>query len=170
MRRDSEKKKSDRPTLKGDRRASLEKVIGYDTFGCRRTLTFWRRFEDRKAAIEVFVQFEYGRDVTAPVAIVRRRPHRQHRLVEMPLVAFHDQLMSSADQIDAIRLIELGDDIAAEQVAGTALTNAPAQRILGIGPTRTGSSIDSKRSFVRLTRADRTWAHRAVLPSCDRSV
>ena len=107
-----------------------------------------RRFEDRKAAIEVLVQFEYGRDVTAPVAIVRRRPHCQHRFVEMPFVAFHDQLMRSANHVDAIRLIELRHDIAAEQIAGTALANAPTERVLRIGPTNRLADRIRRVSFV----------------------
>lgn len=46
-----------------------------------------------------------------PVAIVRRGPHREDRLVEMPLVPLHDQLMGPADHVDVVSGIELRHDV-----------------------------------------------------------
>lgn len=44
----------------------------------------------------------------------------------MPLVALHDQLVRSADHVDVIGGVELGDHVAAEQVAGAPGTHPPA--------------------------------------------
>lgn len=44
---------------------------------------------------------------TSPVAVVRSWPHRQDSFVKVPLVAFHYQLMSTADEINIISTVEL---------------------------------------------------------------
>lgn len=43
----------------------------------------------------------------SPVAVVRSWPHRQDSFVKVPLVAFHYQLMSTADEINIISTVEL---------------------------------------------------------------
>ena len=60
-----------------------------------------------------------------PIAVVRRRPDSQNSLVEVPLVAFHHELMCSADQVDAVGCVELLYHITAEQVAGSSRGHAP---------------------------------------------
>lgn len=66
-----------------------------------------------------------------PVAVVGRRPDGEHRLVEVPLVALHDQLVGAADHVDVVGGVELGHHIAAEQVAGPPRTHAPACGVWG---------------------------------------
>ena len=51
-----------------------------------------RGLEDGEIALQVFVEFEDGGHVAAPVAVVRGAPDGQHGLVEVPLVALHDEL------------------------------------------------------------------------------
>lgn len=64
-----------------------------------------------------------------PVAVVGRRPHGEHSLVEVPLVALHDQLVSAADHVDVIGSVELGHHVAPKEVASTSGTDPPASGI-----------------------------------------
>ena len=82
----------------------------------------------------MFIEFENGGDIAASVAIIGRGPDRQHGLVEVPLVPFHDELMGSTDHVDVVGGVELRHDVAAEQISGAARRHAPALRVLGIGP------------------------------------
>ena len=45
-----------------------------------------------------------------PVAVVWCGPHREDCLIKMPLVSFHNQLMSSADQVNVICCIKLSKE------------------------------------------------------------
>lgn len=103
-----------------------EKIIRNDTFRRCRALILRRRFEDGETSIEIFVQLKNGSDIPAAIAIVRRGPNRQDRFVEVPFIAFHDQLMRSTNQINIIGLIELRNDITAKQITSTARTDTPA--------------------------------------------
>ena len=156
----------------GDRlmRIFLKKVIGYGTLGGRWTLILWRRFEYRKASIEMFIKFQNSSNITTTITIIRGGPDSEHRFIEMPLIAFHHELMGPADQIDVIHLIELRDHIAAEEVASTAWTDSPAKRFLWIRPKAHLVTTTSTSLSLPLTREDHTSVHRAVLPSSDRSV
>lgn len=60
-----------------------------------------------------------------PVAVVWCRPHGQYRLIEVPLVSFHDQLMCSADHVDVIGCVELGHHITTKQVTRSSGTHTP---------------------------------------------
>lgn len=64
-----------------------------------------------------------------PVAVVGRRPHGEHCLVEVPLVPLHDQLVSAADHVDVVGSVELGHHVASKQVAGTSGTHPPPSGI-----------------------------------------
>lgn len=70
--------------------------------------------------ILLFLRYEF-----TPVAVVGRRPHGEHSLVEVPLVPLHDQLVSTADHVDVVGGVELGHDVAPKQVAGTSGTHPP---------------------------------------------
>ena len=82
----------------------------------------------------MLVEFENGGDIAASVAIIGRGPDRQHGLVEVPLVPFHDELMGSTDHVDVVGGVELRHGVAAEQISGAARRHAPALRVLGVGP------------------------------------
>lgn len=64
-----------------------------------------------------------------PVAVVGCRPHGEHGLVEVPLVAFHDQLVRSADHVDVVGRVELCHYVAAEQVARAPRAHPPARSV-----------------------------------------
>jgi len=51
-----------------------------------------------------------------------------------PVESIHDKLMSSADQFEAICLIELLRDVLSEAVAGTSGRDAPAHPVVGVRP------------------------------------
>jgi hypothetical protein len=80
-------------------------------------------------------------------------------------------LMCTTYQINIVRLIKLGNNIATEQIASTAWTDAPAEGFFGIGPAMIHS--DDGRDFVKrlcLTTTNHTSDHREVLPSFGQSV
>ena len=54
------------------------------------------------AGVDSIVHFHNGRLVTAPVAVVGRRKDGDNRPVVLPLVAFHDQLMSTRNKVQSI--------------------------------------------------------------------
>jgi len=67
------------------------------------------RREDLELWLQVLAQVHNGRNVSAAVAVVGRRPDSDDILVfEMVLVALIDQLMSTGDKLQAIDVIELG--------------------------------------------------------------
>jgi hypothetical protein len=55
-------------------------------------------------------------------------------LREHCLVAFHDKLMSTGNQLDVIDFVEFGYNITAEQVAGAAGRETPALNVLRVTP------------------------------------
>ena len=57
--------------------------------------------------MQLGIDFHNRRDVSAAIAIIRRRPHRHEHLVKHVFVSFHHQLMRSADQIQVVRRVEL---------------------------------------------------------------
>ncbi len=65
-------------------------------------------------------------DRSAPVAVVRSGPHRENRLVEVPLVPLHNELVRSADHVDVVSGVELGHDVTPEQISGSPRTHAPS--------------------------------------------
>ena len=94
---------------------------------------------------------EDARHVATPIAIVGCRPHCHERVVEHVLVPFHNELVRAGDEVDAIRRIELGNDIAPE--GGT--------------PRRAGSA-PSRRCLQGRTTSGRTSPRREAPPVCDR--
>ena len=82
----------------------------------------------------MLIQLKYGGHIATPVAVIGRRPHGQHGLIKMPLVALHDELMRAAYEVDAVCLIEMSNHIAAEQVAGAPWTHTPANDFLRVRP------------------------------------
>ena len=64
-----------------------------------------------------------------PVAVVRCRPDSENCLAEVPLVALHDKLVCTTDQVDTVGAIELLHNVTAKQIAGTSRGHAPALRV-----------------------------------------
>ena len=70
---------------------------------------------------------------TLPVAVIRSWPHCKDHVVEVPLEALHDQLMSPTDHIHIVGLVELLDHVHSKQVAGTTWRETPTLYICVVG-------------------------------------
>lgn len=118
---------------RGEKRTSLlEKVVSDGLLGRSAALILRSGVEDGEVFVELFVELQDGSYVAAAVAVVRGGPNGKHGLVEVPLVALHDELMRAAYQLDAVRLVELRDHVRAEQVAGASWTHAPTDYLLWV--------------------------------------
>ena len=154
-----------------------------------------RQINEQKQVTKISVDIRIGvywrRRIYAPVAVVGRWPHSEHRLVEVPLIALHDQLVRSTDHVDVVGGVELGHHVAPEQVAGTSGTHAPPCGVWGRREERSGEHLrlvspslnrffehsetirhlrrlDRMRAYLQgRTTGGRTWARRGGLPvSC----
>lgn len=61
----------------------------------------------------------------SPVAVVGCGPHGEHSLVEVPLVALHDQLVRSTNHVDVVGGVELSHHVAPEQISSPSGTDPP---------------------------------------------
>lgn len=95
-----------------------------------------RGFKNCEVTLQVFVQLQDGGDVATPIAVIGRRPDSQNRLVEVPLVAFHYQLVSAANHVNIVRGVELCHHVTPEEISGATWRNAPTLRVLGVGPKK----------------------------------
>jgi hypothetical protein len=85
--------------------------------------------EELEVPLELVVQAEDGRHVAAAVAIVGSGPNRYEVLVlEVVLVALHDELVGAADELDAIDVTELIRHFGAEDPTSTSGRDGPAWR------------------------------------------
>ncbi len=60
------------------------------------------RLEYLVVVLEVLVELQYGSDIPTSVAVVRGRPDSHQSIREYFFVAFHHQLVGSADQINVV--------------------------------------------------------------------
>lgn len=65
------------------------------------------RIELQEGVFHVLVKFHDGGLVAAAVAVVGGREDGHHTLLMAPVVAFHDELVSTGNESQAIRAIEL---------------------------------------------------------------
>ena len=94
-----------------------------------------RRVKLQKLLVShIFIHFQNGRLIAAPITIIGCRKYSYHLSFMTPIVAFHDELMCTAYEIDAVRVIELSDNVRAEQVASASWTYAPADDFFRVGP------------------------------------
>mmetsp|Transcript_20055 Transcript_20055/g.51700 ORF Transcript_20055/g.51700 Transcript_20055/m.51700 type:complete len:279 (+) Transcript_20055:173-1009(+) len=112
----------------------LQEVVRCRLLSRHSTRLLWCCLEYFVVLVEVLVELEDRCHVATPVAVVRRGPHRDERVVEHVLIALHHQLVRTCDQIDLVRLVKLRHYVSPEQVACSARTQAPAVDILRIGP------------------------------------
>ena len=84
-----------------------------------------------------------------------------------PVVSFHDELVSSRDQRESVRVVEGLRDVLAEGVAGTARGNAPATPVVRVGPeevthwTLVRDLLESVQGADVIQSVD-TWAEAAM--------
>jgi len=72
-----------------------------------------------RSLIDRIVDFHNSSLVTAPVAIIGRRKNRDDGSVVLPLVSFHDELMSTSDKVQTINVRKLLRDVLAKGVASS---------------------------------------------------
>ena len=75
---------------------------------------------------EVLVELQHSSDVPAPVAVIRRAPDGDDRLVEHELEALHRELVRARDEVDGVVVREDLRDVRAEEEACAARREAPA--------------------------------------------
>mmetsp|Transcript_31083 Transcript_31083/g.91139 ORF Transcript_31083/g.91139 Transcript_31083/m.91139 type:complete len:336 (-) Transcript_31083:76-1083(-) len=92
------------------------------------------RLEDLKVDGSLDRDGEDGGDVAAAVAVVWRRPDGHQRVVEHVLVPLHHQLVRARDQVDRVGRAELGDHVAAKEVARASRRQPPPVDVLRVGP------------------------------------
>ena len=95
--------------------------------------------KDLKRPLQIRVQHQHRRHVLAPIAIIRRRPHR-HEIGprEHILEALLHHLMRAADQLQAVRLRELVHRALAKHEACPAGRLAETVHVVGVRPDQVG--------------------------------
>ena len=73
---------------------------------CYKSQAHWHRAY-LELPVKVLVQLEYCRNVATAVAVVGGRPHCDESFIEHHLEAFHDQLVRTADEVQAVHRVEL---------------------------------------------------------------
>lgn len=72
------------------------------------------RVELQERILHELIDFHDGSFVTAAVAVVGRREDGDDVAVVRPIVAIHDELMGSGDQLQVVRMVELFRDVLTE--------------------------------------------------------
>lgn len=119
-------------TLQNHRRS--QEIVRSSFLGRYSSSFLWCSFEYLVKLGQIFVKFQDGSHITAPVTVIGRRPDSNESVVEHLLVSFHDELMCSADEVYVIFSVKLVYDFAAEQVASTTWTDHPSWNVVGVGP------------------------------------
>jgi hypothetical protein len=130
--------------------------------------------EDLEVRRPMLVELHDRGDVAASVAVVRRRPHGHQLLVEHVLVALHHQLMGARDHVDVVRVVELLDNVAAEQETSAARTQTPAFDILRVGPQEIALEREAERDVSKQQQNNSCHAieqkpRLTIAPSCGTS-
>ena len=84
--------------------------------------------------LHVFVKLHNSGLVATAVAVVGRGEDGHDVLLVAPVVAFHDELMSAGDEVEAVVVIELLRNVLPESVAGSSRGGTPAGPVVGVGP------------------------------------
>lgn len=90
----------------------------------------------KERVLHEFIDLHNGGFVTTSVAIVGSREHGDDVAVVGPVVTIHHQLMSSGDQFQIVRVIELLRNILSKRVAGTSGRDTPTTSVIRIGPQK----------------------------------
>jgi hypothetical protein len=84
--------------------------------------------------IKILIQSENGSHIITPITIVRSRPYRNQRLIEHLTIPLHNQLMSPANQRQAIHPVKLLNDITTKQIPSSPRAQPPPRDIIGVRP------------------------------------
>jgi hypothetical protein len=94
----------------------------------------WCRVENLEGPFEVFVEFQYGGDVTAAVAVIGGAPYGNQGIMEHAAVSFHDELVGAGDETEVVAFVKDGDNVTAKKVAGTARRQSPSLEFFRVTP------------------------------------
>ena len=83
---------------------------------------------------EVLIEFEDCSHIAASVTVVGSRPDSNECVVKHLLVSFHDELMRSTYQINAILSVPFLNDFPSEKIASTTWTDHPAWNVIWVTP------------------------------------
>jgi len=89
---------------------------------------------DAAAVAAVFAELEDGGYVATAVAVIGRGPDGHDGLVEHLFVAFHDKLVGARDEGEVVVVVEVADNVGAEEESCTARREAPAFDLVWVGP------------------------------------
>lgn len=111
----------------------LEEVIRGSSGDVRfATTRSW--IELKEGVFQRVVQFHDGRLVAAAIAVVRGREDGDHVPVVAPVVAFHDELVSSGDEGQAVGVVERLRNVLSESVSCSSRRDPPATAVIRVGP------------------------------------
>lgn len=109
--------------------------IGHGGAGRDGSLVVGDGIEDLELPVQVLVQGQDGGHIATPVAVVGSRPDSHEvLLVKHVLVALLDQLMGTADELEAIDVDELGGHPGPEQPARPSGRHLPRLNVLRVRP------------------------------------
>ena len=100
--------------------------------------------EDVERFLQLVAHVQDRCHVTASVAIVRSRPHRDQVLVSEPVLeSVHHELVSSCDERNVVDVVELRRDLGAEEPSSSSWGHCPGVNVFRIRPHEV-----AERSFV----------------------
>ena len=82
--------------------------------------------------------------ISTPITIIRSTEYGDQLLVVSPIVPFHHQLMSSANQRKSIGVIKLLSNVLSKRVTGSFWYDPPTTTIVGVSPQQI-----AHRTFMR---------------------
>lgn len=111
-----------------------QKVVGSGLLAWNASSILRCRLEGLVTLIEMFIEFEDGRNVSAPIAVIWCRPDGDESLVEHVFETLHNELMSATNQGDFVCVVKLSDDIASKEIASASWRESPTVNFFGIRP------------------------------------
>jgi len=147
------------PTNEKKIKVESQKVVGRSSSDMGLSSS-WSRVKLDEGVAHVLVDLHDGSLVSASVAVVGSREDGHHVLLVSPVVSLHDQLMSSADQSQAVVAIEGLRDVLAKGVASSSRGDSPSSSLIGITPQQiahgsvVGNLLDSVQASDRVQALD----------------
>src|SRR5690606_35253273 len=92
------------------------------------------RVELEKGILQMFINLHDRSLVTTSIAVIGSTEDRYHIPVLTPVVAFHDQLMSSRNQCQSVVMVKSLGHVLTKCIAGSSRRNAPSAAIIRIRP------------------------------------
>ena len=82
----------------------------------------------------MFIDLHDSCHVTAAITVVWSREDSYKALIMKPVVALHDKLVGTDDEVKAVFTIEFLRNVVAKSVACTTWRDAPAEAVVGVAP------------------------------------